>query len=200
MGNFQNKPSSATLSSSKGEEEIAHDDASSATPTPFMSPHFTLNCSICRYAIPIELRILISSYYQVILDDISIRDAVSMWFRDQPQAFHSYGHISEWNTTFVTDMHSLFRYRNEFNENINHWDASNVVDMSALFHSCHSFNQPLNQWDVSYVQSMNSLFYDCQSFNQPLNAWDVSNVRDFHHTFKGCVVFNQPLHTWIPGL
>ena len=57
---------------------------------------------------------------------------------------------------------------------ISNWDTSSVTDMSSLFQNATSFNQPLNKWNVSKVTSMNAMFYRAPSFNQPLNNWDVS--------------------------
>ena len=48
----------------------------------------------------------------------------------------TYGHINTWNTTGVTDMHSLFESKVGFDENISKWDTSRVTDMSRMFSVC----------------------------------------------------------------
>ena len=53
---------------------------------------------------------------------------------------------------------------------ISNWDTSRVTDMSSLFEYAESFNQPLNNWNVSKVKNMEQMFRDASSFNQPLHA------------------------------
>ena len=43
-----------------------------------------------------------------VMDDDSIRTAVAAWFADQSAAEATYGHISTWETSGVTDMSDLF--------------------------------------------------------------------------------------------
>ena len=50
-----------------------------------------------------------------------------------PEANATYGHISDWNTSAVTDMSNAFDGRTTFNEDIGRWDVSNVTRMSFMF-------------------------------------------------------------------
>ena len=59
-------------------------------------------------------------------------------------AIQQYGHISDWNTSQVTDMSCLFKVRKDFNENISQWDVSNVKDMEDMF--CCAFSFKTNLW------------------------------------------------------
>ena len=59
---------------------------------------------------------------------------------------------------------------------ISQWDVSNVTNMESMFSSARSFNQPLNNWNVSKVTDMRWMFADAEAFNQPLNNWNVSHV------------------------
>ena len=43
-----------------------------------------------------------------VFDDSSIRTAVTAWFDDRSGAEATYGHISTWDTSGVTDMAELF--------------------------------------------------------------------------------------------
>ena len=47
---------------------------------------------------------------------------------------------------------------------ISNWDTSSVTDMSSLFQNATSFNQPLNKWNVSKVTSMWRMFAGAHSF------------------------------------
>jgi len=66
---------------------------------------------------------------------------------------------------------------------ISHWDVSSVTDMSRMFEEASSFNQPLKNWDVSNVTNMAGMFSGASSFNQPLNNWGVSNVTNMSYMF-----------------
>ena len=55
----------------------------------------------------------------------------------------TYGHISEWNTSLITDMSTIFLNKNNFNQDISEWDVSSVTDMSWMFYGASSFNQQL---------------------------------------------------------
>ena len=46
---------------------------------------------------------------------------------------------------------------------ISNWDTSSVTDMSSLFQNATSFNQPLNKWNVSKVTNMSFMFYNARS-------------------------------------
>lgn len=129
-----------------------------------------------------------------------IRVAVNEWMENSELAAQKYGHISEWDTSEVTDMSTLFQFINNkadnFNENINDWDVSNVISMELMFDSAISFNQPLDKWDVSNVKYMNGMFMCATSFNQSLEMWDVSNVEFMTEMFYEASSFNQPLNKW----
>ena len=45
----------------------------------------------------------------------------------------SYGHISDWNVSAVTNMAEAFMDRTDFNEDIGNWDVSNVTTMVRIF-------------------------------------------------------------------
>ena len=49
-------------------------------------------------------------------------------------------HISNWDTSSVTSMSSMFSSKGNFNGNISNWDTSKVTSMSYMFYSASSFN------------------------------------------------------------
>ena len=86
-----------------------------------------------------------------VMDDITIRTAVTAWFDDRSGAEATYGHISAWETGGVTDMSWLFcasSYRHvycntaasSFNDDISAWDTSGVTTMSWMFRGAEAFN------------------------------------------------------------
>ena len=172
--------------------------------------------------------VLISSFLislfgfsQTPITDNNIHSAVDLWVSNQTNAEATYGHISTWNTSNVTNMYELFRDHNNFNDdiaqwdvssvivmgrmfwgaeafdqNINSWDVSNVTDMSYMFYQAGTFNQPLNNWDVSSVYAIDHMFMDAHDFNQDLSSWNISNVNNLSQIFAVASSFNQPLNTW----
>ena len=122
-----------------------------------------------------------------------LQNAVDLWCYDMKSAYKIYGHISLWNTKYITCMSHLFRYKTHFNSVISSWNVSRVTDMSFMFFKACKFNQPLNNWDVSNVTSMVAMFCEAFAFNQPLNNWDVSNVElmEMLYTFHETISLSQ---------
>ena len=103
--------------------------------------------------------------------------------------------ISEWDTSNVKDMNSMFYGAEAFNQPLNNWDVSNVTDMYNMFYSADSFNQPLNNWDTGKVENMNSMF-SFSVFNQNIDSWNTSKVTDMGKMFSSTTEFNSPLGSW----
>ena len=102
------------------------------------------------------------------ITNINIKSAVKLWCSNQTEAEKTYGHISQWNTSAVTNMKDLFNYKVGFNDDISQWDVSNVTNMRGMFSQASAFNQPLEQWNVGNVANMENMFYIAPAFNQPL--------------------------------
>ena len=152
------------------------------------------------------------------ITDANIHEAVNLWVSDQPNAEATYGHISNWDVSNVTDMHNLFKDRHQFNEYIGNWDVSKVTDMSRMFMNDSSyppypleestFNQDISNWNVSSVTTMEEMFYGASVFNQPIGSWDVSSVTNMSGMFQGEIFqfdgdweivntqFNQDIGSW----
>ena len=155
------------------------------------------------------------------ITDANIQTAVDLWVSDPSAATTTYGAISTWDVSQLTNMSELFRDKTNFNDDISSWDVSSVThmqgmfynatafnqdigawdvisvtDMGVMFIQATSFNQPLNSWNVSSVTNMEAMFFQATSFNQPLNSWNVSSVTDMEAMFYGAPLFNQPLNSW----
>ena len=63
----------------------------------------------------------------------TIKKAVKEWLDDAVFAEAKYGHISDWDTSKVTDMLEMFADASAFNQPLNNWDVSSVTDMSHMF-------------------------------------------------------------------
>ena len=100
--------------------------------------------------VSLRLAWLVTAAAAVVLDDTTIRDAVTAWLADATAAEATYGHISAWDTSQVTDMKQLFQ-DSIFNDDISAWDTSGVTTMGHMFKYCNSFNQDLSGWSVDSV-------------------------------------------------
>ena len=109
-----------------------------------------------------------------------------------------YGPIEQWDTSFVTNMSTLFKNCHTFNKDISRWDVSSVTNMSKMFEFCYKFNQPIQHWDVSSVENTSGMFSYAITFNQPIGRWknNTSNLRNTSDMFHMASVFNQPLGEW----
>ena len=68
-----------------------------------------------------------------VMDNDSIRTARDAWLADATAAEATYGHISTWDVSGVTDMKELFSYEQTFNDDIGAWDTSGVTTMEYMF-------------------------------------------------------------------
>ena len=66
-----------------------------------------------------------------------LQDAVNRWTNDEKEGL---GNISDWNTSNITHMGSLFRDKKTFNDDISNWNVSNVTVMANMFSNAYAFN------------------------------------------------------------
>jgi surface protein len=132
----------------------------------------------------------------VLIDDSNFQTAVNLWFDNQAEANATYGHISDWNTSAVTNMAEAFKDRTEFNDDISGWDVSNVTNMKMMFRVASAFNQSIGDWNPSSVTNMQSMFFQASSFNQPIGNWNTSNVVNMTEMFWKAFNFNQSIGDW----
>eukprot|EP00978_Attheya_sp_CCMP212_P005284 scaffold11757_cov83-Attheya_sp.AAC.1 len=112
-------------------------------------------------------------------------------------AFAFNQHLSSWDVSSVTIMHSMFLSASAFNENLSAWDhVVSITTMQEMFRSASVFNQDLSAWDVSSITSMYMMFRSLSAFNQDLSTWDVSSVITMYMMFETASAFNQDLITW----
>ncbi|MDG1315178.1 MAG: BspA family leucine-rich repeat surface protein, partial [Flavobacteriaceae bacterium] len=130
------------------------------------------------------------------INDDNIQVAVDLWISDPTTAEATYGNISNWDTSCVTDMSGLFQGYTTFNDDISQWDTSNVTSMASMFRGADSFNQDIGDWDVSNVIYIREMFSSADSFNQPISDWNVSGITDMYRMFFDARDFNNPIENW----
>eukprot|EP00949_MAST-11_sp_MAST-11-sp1_P005102 g5102.t1 len=121
----------------------------------------------------------------------NIHQAVSAWLADETSARQTYGNISAWDTSEVTDMAKLFcadsacgnnnkSAAEKFNSDISKWDVSKVSTMVYMFNNARMFNSDVSKWDVSKVSTMYRMFGNAYQFNSDVSKWDVSKVSNMY--------------------
>ena len=103
------------------------------------------------------------------MTDSNFQTAVNLWFSDEANATATYGHISDWNVSAVTNMASAFKDRSNFNEDIGNWDVSNVTNMNNMFKMLRFINQPIGDWNTSSITNM--VGYVLWSLMFSINNW-----------------------------
>ena len=62
-----------------------------------------------------------------------LQAAVRMWVDGRATALSTYGPISGWDVSSITDMSELFRDLANFNDELSSWDTSSVTSMQGMF-------------------------------------------------------------------
>jgi surface protein len=136
-----------------------------------------------------------------------LRDAVKHWLSDRYSALFTYGDISEWDTSKITDMSHLFAYDAtlspgaiSFNDDISNWNTENVTNMSFMFYGSvehvHMFNQDISNWHTSSVTNMSGMFQHAAEFNQDISGWYTSSVTNMSGMFAYATKFNKYIGNW----
>ena len=126
----------------------------------------------------------------------SLLDAVALWCANETLAIQTYGHISAWDVSRVTNMDLLFNDRFKFNADISRWDVSHVTTMNYMFDNARAFNQNIARWDVSQVTQMVRACNTMHSTRKQYSHLTRSLLRAQYAMFSGAAAFDQDLSRW----
>jgi surface protein len=124
--------------------------------------------------LPLDLVVFINSFLYERLTDANFKQAIALWFEKKEECRFRFGHISDWNTSRITNMGFAFCDISDFNEDISRWNVGRVTDMGSMFYRASQFNGDIGQWDVSNVTGLGSMFHGASQFNGDIGHWDVS--------------------------
>ena len=100
-----------------------------------------------------------------------LQAAVAMWANDTIAAQETYGHISGWGTSAITDMSYVFCAETSSSTKV-YPDGSYCVNYGwCCIPALANFNEPL-YWDTSSVTTMSYMFFRASSFNQSLASFE----------------------------
>ncbi|EOD29661.1 hypothetical protein EMIHUDRAFT_233753 [Emiliania huxleyi CCMP1516] len=135
--------------------------------------------------------------WDMLASSLASSAAVDLWCSDEAAARATYGDISGWDVSAITDMQCLFSAwswcngggsttgKDTCNPDISAWDTSAVSNMKSMFDSASSFDQDIGSWDVSAATNMRGMFFETSSFDQDIGAWDVSAATEMSGMFYG---------------
>jgi len=132
----------------------------------------------------------------VVIDNSNFQTAVNLWCSNQAEANATYGHMSDWNVSQVTNMSYAFENRSDFNDDISAWDVTSVVNAVGMFKGANLFNQNISTWDTHSMANIAGMFEEANSFNQNIGIWDISSVRNLASMFRQANSFNQDIGDW----
>ena len=98
-----------------------------------LSPHVQLGKTIVPILIILQHLRAASGQVYAFADKDALRAAIAAYTANAASATATYGPISSWDVSAVTDMNGLFANRNNFNADISSWDTSRVTDMAYMF-------------------------------------------------------------------
>jgi surface protein len=130
------------------------------------------------------------------LDEFNICAVVLGCLADAANATATYGDISSWGVSRVTDMSYQFYQVSTFNGDISLWNVSGVTHMSYLFDSAALFNGDISFWGVSGVVDMIYMFNRAASFNGDISLRNVSAVRYMSFAFSVTASFIGDISAW----
>ena len=107
---------------------------------------------------------------------------------DVDQVEQTYGTISTWDVSQVTDFSRLIADQTG-NVDVSGWDVSNGVNFRGIFQNATAFNGDISKWDVSKVQKMDGVFRLTAAFDGDISNWDTSNHGRF--AVGNCVYDNN---------
>lgn len=134
---------------------------------------------------------------------IELHKAIIDYFKDittRDNVIDTYGNISDWNTSRINDMSSIFNNIMPLVKDIKenkliqlNWDTSDVTNMNGMFSYCY-LNFKINFTNTRKVTDMSYMFNEAPNFNQPLpESFNTSKVTNMSYMFAFATNFNQPL-------
>jgi len=107
------------------------------------------------------------------------------------------------NLSQVSNLNSMFRNTESFNQDLSSWDVSGVSSAYEMFAGAKAFNGSLAGWEPGAALTngcdLGGMFRETEVFNQDLSSWDVSKVSSMYELFAKSRAFNGSLAGWEPG-
>ena len=99
--------------------------------------HHALSCALWRLTLAAT---------PIVDDNVGI--AVKLLISDEELAIATFGNISDWDTSSVTNMANIFNMVSSSNADISGWNTTSVTSMSHMFYGATLFNQDIGLWNT----------------------------------------------------
>ncbi len=133
------------------------------------------------------------------LTDGNIGLAATGWIDDPAITATTYGAISEWDVSAISNMAQLFFRKPTFNADISKWNVARVSNMRSAFNGAAAFNANIGNWNTASVMNLFAAFAGASGFNQDIGKWNVVRVTTLYSTFDGATAFNADIGNWSVG-
>ncbi len=135
------------------------------------------------------------------IDNANIHDAVKLWRTDHKTAMKTYGNISNWDVSNVSDMSYLFScdQHNQtncaINGDISNWNTAKLNSTFCMFMNQQHFNQTLSAWNLDALAKSSNDYAAYQTFagakGDTVSEW----CKKFEKELKGSVQLKNHTHT-----
>jgi surface protein len=141
------------------------------------------------------------------LTDANVRLAVSGWISSPSTVAATYGPVSGWDVSRVSNMHQLFYQQRTFNDDLSGWNTASVTTMFGLFDASRTvlgaafagdsaFAGDLAAWNVASVSNLSRMFYTAKAFNADISKWNTARVTNAAKVFQQALAFNRDIGGW----
>lgn len=104
------------------------------------------------------------------------------------------GDISDWDTSKVTDMSSMFR-GSSFVGDISRWNVEHVEDMSSMFMEA-SCRVDISSWNTASLCRATSMFLNCKMKHADLSTWKTDKLYAATNMFMNSACNPGDLSAW----
>ena len=98
--------------------------------------------------------------------------------------------LSKLDVSRIKNMDDVFMY-SLFDGDISQWNTSNVTSMDSMFNGATKFNSDISKWDVSNVKYISYMFAYTKAFNQNIANWDFTNIKECDYMLKNAEAFEE---------
>ena len=96
--------------------------------------------------------------------------------------------LSKLDVSRIKNMDDVFMY-SLFEGDISQWNTSNVTSMDSMFSGTTKFNSDISNWDISNVITMDYMFANTKKFNQNISSWNLENIVNSYYMFDNAKAF-----------
>ncbi|EKZ3831031.1 BspA family leucine-rich repeat surface protein [Listeria monocytogenes] len=115
--------------------------------------------------------------------------------------------LSNFDTSNVTSMDSMFYANYAASIDVSNWDTSQVTNMFCMFAESAATSLDLSSFDTSKVWSMSGMFAESAATSLDVSSFDTSNVTEMFNMFDGSAAtsldvsnFDTSNVTWMSGM